>query len=488
LNTEQFSTDRTDCSEIVYNKLKGVSAMKDPLFFKVYETINNRIERGEFKPGDKLPSVRALASELMVHRLTVFKAYQLLKENGKVEVKDKSGYYAKGEFSILTDLDYPIVTSYVHKSHLSEIHRIHADYQFSQAVIDPDLLPNQYTSSSAKKVLDLYPKVLSTYSTVQGDLELRESLAHYFYEKQKQYITADDVLITSGSQQAIDLIARTFIRSGDYVLIERPTYSAAIDVFRQLGARLLPVDITPEGYNMEQVEQFMKEKKPVLFYMNPTYQNPTGYTVPDQQRKQLANLAEKYKVFILEDDPFRDIYFGKKPPLPLFTYDVQGYCLYVRSFSKYIAPGLRISAILCRQPLMEQLLASKSLADNGTPLLNQKMFLHYYASERLQKHIEKLRTALELRKAAMESALEGNGFDWESPDGGLNLWVRIPDSIRMEELLAACLDQSLSFVPGTICDPLKEKENRIRLSYSYMNEKKIMKGIQLFKEVLYSLI
>ncbi|MFC0190220.1 PLP-dependent aminotransferase family protein [Fictibacillus aquaticus] len=461
--------------------------MKNPLFIKVHETINNRLERGEYKPGEKLPSIRSLATELNVHRLTVFKAYQLLKENGKVEVKDKSGYYAKGESSILTDLDYPIVTSYIHKSHLSEIHRVHVEFQFSQAVIDPDLLPNQYTSSSAKKVLDLYPKVLSTYSTVQGDRELRESLANYFYEKQKQYITADDVLITTGSQQAIDLIARTFVRNGDHVLIERPTYSPAIDMFRELGARLLPVNITPDGYDMEQLEQFMKEKKPVLFYLNPTFQNPTGYTVPDNQRKQLANLAEKYRVFILEDDPFRDIYFEKKPPLPLFTYDVHGYCLYVRSFSKYIAPGLRISAILCRQPLMEQLLASKSLADNGTPLLNQKMFLHYYASERLQKHIEKLRIALELRKAAMESALEGEDFYWETPDGGLNLWVQIPDSIRMEELLAACLEQSLSFVPGTICDPLKEKENWIRLSYSYLNEKKIVKGIQLFKDILSSL-
>jgi DNA-binding transcriptional MocR family regulator len=176
-------------------------------------------------------------------------------------------------------------------------------------------------SDYVKKVFDLYPKVLGTYSSVQGDLELREALASYFIKKYRIDVSAADLLITSGSLQAIDLISRALVRPGDAVMIERPTYSAAIDIFRQQNIRLLPVDIHPDGYDLEQVEGWMKREKPRLFYMNPTFHNPTGYTVPSRQRKQLVELAERYKCILVEDDVFHDIYFENPPPPPISRLD-----------------------------------------------------------------------------------------------------------------------------------------------------------------------
>ncbi|KKI92509.1 GntR family transcriptional regulator [Bacillus sp. SA1-12] len=451
----------------------------DFLFKQVYDYVIHRIERKEWKEHDKLPSVRKMAADLKVHRLTVLKAYQLLKEHGKVYVKDKSGYFVQAcEKTTPEMIDPPILAASVQKNHLYDIHQTPGLFNFSQALIDPNLLPNHFLSDYVKKVFDLYPKVLATYSTVQGDEELREALTNYFMNKYKTFLGAEDVMITSGSQQAIHLISQAFIKPRDTVLFERPSYSAAIDIFRAQGAHIVTVDIHAEGYDLEQVEACMKRYKPRLFYLNPTFHNPTGYTVPAWQRKKLVDLAEKYRCLLIEDDAYHDIYFTQAPPSPIYTYDTAGTVIYIRSFCKYISPGLRISAVICQSPLIRSLLAAKSLADNGSPLLNQKIFLHYFLSLRMQQHLEKLRIALQIRKEIMEEELSPTGWQWTCPNGGLNLWVKLPEHLSTEWLVEPCIEQSISFVPGVVCDPLKQSSSWIRLSYSYVNEIQIREGIR----------
>ncbi|WP_040203530.1 aminotransferase-like domain-containing protein [Neobacillus jeddahensis] len=451
----------------------------DYLFKQVYDYVLHRIELNEWREDEKLPSIRNLAADMSVHRLTVLKAYQLLKQENKIYAKDKSGYYvhsrAKSNFE---NLDNPIISAYVQKNHLSEIHQIPVSYDFSQALIDPNLLPNRYLSDYVKKVFDLYSKVLSTYSTIQGDGELRETLAHYFVHHYKTITPAENLLITTGSTQAIHLVAQAFVKARDTILLERPSYSAAIDIFRAQGANIVTVDIHPDGYDLDQVEFMMKTHKPRLFYLNPTFHNPTGYTVSAAQRKQLVQLAEQYRCLLIEDDAYHDIYFDQEPPPPIYTYDTSGTVIYLRSFCKYISPGLRIAVMMGHTSLIKSLLAVKSLADNGSPLLNQKIFLHYFASARVQQHIEKLRIALQIRKELMERVLGATDWRWTSPNGGLNLWVQLPSHVSTEELLAKSLQQSISFVPGQICDPLKQTSSWLRLSYSYSNEEQILQGIR----------
>ncbi|WNB91141.1 PLP-dependent aminotransferase family protein [Bacillus sp. NEB1478] len=454
---------------------------KDYLFQQVYDYTRNKIERNEWREHDKLPSIRKLSIELNVHRLTVFKAYQLLKQHNLVYVKDKSGYYVHSHTSShLQNPDHPIVHAYVQKNYLSEIHQTPVNYDFSHAVIDPNLLPNQFLSEYVKKVFDLYPKVLSTYSTVQGDQELRETLANYFTHQYKMHLSANDLLITSGSQQALHIIAQTFIKPRDVILFERPSYSAAIDVFKNQGARIVTADITERGYDLDQIEALMKEFKPRLFYLNPTFHNPTGFCISSAQRKRLVELAEKYRCLLIEDDPYHDIHFGHPAPSPLFTYDTAGTVIYVRSFCKYISPGLRIAAMVFPSPLRNTLITSKSLIDNGSPLLNQKIFLHYFSSLRMQQHLKKIQIALQIRKEIMEEILAETGWKWISPKGGLNLWVQLPEGISTEKLLAKSIEHSISFVPGEFCDPLKQPSSFIRLSYSYANEKQIREGMERF--------
>jgi GntR family transcriptional regulator of abcA and norABC len=471
----------------VMEKARATTEEAKWLFKQVYEYVVTRIERGEWKAHDKLPSIRLLAKQFRLNRLTVFRAYQLMKQNGKVYVKEKSGYFVNPGFPEQAPLAYKaspaLSISSRLKNSMSEIQGIPAVYQFSQALIDPNLLPNLFLSEYVKKVFDIYPKLMGTYSTPQGDEELREVLCRYIVRGLRVQLTASELLITTGAQQAIDLVSRTFIRPMDAILVERPTYSAAIDIFRQQGARFLPVDINPDGYDLEYVEMLMKKYKPRIFYMNPTFHNPTGYTVPSVQRKQLVELAERYRCLLIEDDAFHDMYFDGPPPQPLFTYDTEGWVLYIRSFSKYIAPGLRICAVIGHQSVIEPLITAKSLADNGTPLVNQKIFLHYFESERMKQHVEKLRTALQVRRDIMEEELAATDWKWVSPKGGLNLWLRLPSELSVVELLNESIRQSVSFVPGIICDPIGEMESWIRLSYSFINEGQLRDGVRRLAEI-----
>nr|WP_281367782.1 PLP-dependent aminotransferase family protein [Saccharibacillus deserti] len=451
-----------------------------------------RIARGDWLEGEKLPSVRRLAEETGLHRLTVFKVYGMLKNEGLIEAREKSGYYLTvprkslepgfgGMYSAppasgVPETDFPVPAL------LGELHSLDCRYQFSQALIDPLLLPNSYLAEHAKQVFDRYPRVLGTYAPLRGDEELLHALQTYLAAECGFQPDEQELLVTGGAQEAIHLACEALVRPGDPVLIEQPSYSVAIEIFRHRNARILPVDIRPDGYRIDEIEALMRRHRPVLFYINPTFHNPTGWCVPSEQRKQLVDLAETYGCILVEDDAFRDIHFGSPPPPPVYGYDMSGHTIYIRSFSKYVFPGLRIGCAAARPDLMRRLLAAKARSGGGTPLLNQKVFVHHFQSERSRRHLHKLRTALQLRKEAMEAALNDSGWRWQSPEGGLNLWVELPEGIEPERLLADALntgtgDDSVSFVPGSFFDPSGRPDRHIRLSYSLLNERRIAEGI-----------
>ncbi|WP_373315861.1 aminotransferase-like domain-containing protein [Cohnella xylanilytica] len=461
------------------------------LYRRVYDSLRRRLESGEWGPHDKLPSVRQLAARFGVNRLTALRAYRMLAEENRVYAKEKSGFYASppvprvGANATDSGMDEvePSPSGPRPGNPMSEIQSLPVEYQLSQGIVDPGLLPNLFLSEYVKSVFDLYPKLMGTYSNPQGDEELRESVARYLTKDTRVPLSADDLVITTGGQQAIDLLARLYIGRGDAMLVERPTYSSAIDIFRQQGVRFLPVDITSAGYDLERVETLMKLHKPKAFYLNPTYHNPTGYTVPAAQRKRLVELAERYRCLLVEDDSFREMYFGEPPPRPLYAYDTSGWVVHLRSFSKHVAPGLRVCAVAARPGVIRPLVTAKSLADNGTPLVGQKLFLRYFESERFGRHLEKLRIAMRLRKETMEKELAGGGWTWDSPKGGLNLWVRLPEGLSSSELLEESLRQSVSFVPGLICDPLRETDTHLRISYSFVGEAILKEGTRRLTEL-----
>ncbi|MGN7455734.1 PLP-dependent aminotransferase family protein [Paenibacillus pasadenensis] len=449
---------------------------------RVEEALRSGLRHGRWAAGEKIPSVRTMAEELGVHRLTVLKGYRLLEEEGLLEASYRSGYYVRAEVPAGEAAgsgvrwSYGAGTACGAESRLSDIHRRAVRYRMSEALLDPTLLPNRFLARHAQEVIASQPLLLSTYSTVMGDGELREAMAGYMQDRRLE-LSAEELMVTTGAQQGMDLAFRALLQPGDKALIERPTYSPAIDMLRQLGVRMLPVEIRPDGYDLDRVEKLMAAERPKLFYLNPTYHNPTGYTVPVRQRKALLELAERYRCILIEDEAYSDLYFHEPPPAPLFAYDTEGWVVYLRSYSKYIAPGLRIAFLAARPPLLAAIRPLKALADGGTPLLGQKLFQSFFFSHRMQEHLAKLRVAVSMRKEAMEQALSASGWSWESPAGGLNLWVRLPEGMQASRLLERSLELSAAFVPGPICDPLDAMQDRIRLSYSLLDERRLAEGL-----------
>lgn len=374
-----------------------------PIYQQIYEQIRYRIQTSMIKPGDQLPSLRKLSQELEISLLTVRKSYQLLQKSGLIVIQSGKGAFVKGvtkrsskvlnNFSWQDELNVNITRSQY------SLNRDRKYYDFSQAILFPRLLPNQFLAQEMQSLLRTDELVLATYGPIQGDRELRIELSSYLQREQGIKADPHEIMITSGAQQGIDLIAQTLLKPGDTVIVESPCYGAAIDVFTNKGVNVISIELDEEGIQSDLVEEVCQKIKPSLLYVNPSFQNPTGILMSRQRRKELVDLAELYHFFIVEDDSFGEIYFDDiSVPPPIKTFDKNGHVLFLKGFSKTLAPGLRIGLLYAQGSVFDWLYAVKALMDIGSPLLTQKAVLAFLRTERMKQHMEKLRIALQLRR------------------------------------------------------------------------------------------
>ncbi|WP_049119268.1 PLP-dependent aminotransferase family protein, partial [Bacillus cereus] len=274
---------------------------------------------------------------------------------------------------------------------------------------------------------------------------------------------------------------------GDIVLVESPCYSAALDIFINKGVQIIPVSLDNHGVRSDLIDDICQSKNPVLLYTNPTFQNPTGTVMSKERRMELIELSELYQFFIIEDDSFGEIYFEDAiiPP-PIKSFDKDGHVIYIKGFSKTLAPGLRIAALIADGPIFEWLYAVKGSMDIGSPLLTQKALLPFLRAERMKNHLEKLRTALQMRRDLTIDILSPlKELHFEIPNGGFNLWVTLPDSIDPFTLLQKANEVDVSFLPGTACLLNYEtNDNQLRISYSMLNEKDMEIGLEKLHDTI----
>lgn len=462
-----------------------------PFYQQIYMQIVERIQSGMLSNGDFLPSLRSMADDLQISILTVRKAYKKLETKGYVYIQQGKGVYIHKPINRKNqpkpyDWQHRKSINVMRSQYVMNQHRKH--YDFSQAILYPRLLPNPFLSGEMQKIIADNQMILATYGSVQGDEELRIEIARYLKDYQKLSVDPSTLLITSGAQQGIDLIAQTLLKPGDTVIIESPCYGAAIDVFINKGVQIIPIELDEQGIRSDLIDEVCQKKKPTLIYVNPTFQNPTGTVMSKRRRMELVELAELYHFFIIEDDSFGEIYFeGAKIPAPLKTFDANGHVIYLKGFSKTLAPGLRIAALAAEGPIFEWLYAVKASMDIGSPLLTQKALLPFLRAERMKNHLEKLRTALQVRR---DTTLEILTFQtgevyFQKPLGGFNLWGALPNSIDIFMLLKKANDVNVSFLPGTACILNHESNyNYLRISYSMLNEKDMLIGLKRLHNVL----
>ncbi|HFK1399388.1 PLP-dependent aminotransferase family protein [Bacillus cereus] len=461
-----------------------------PYYKQIYMQIVERIQSGMLSHGDSLPSLRSMSEDLQISLLTVRKAYKHLEKKEYIRIEQGKGAYIhkhvkKDSKPIPYKWQQTKTINVMRSQYAMNQHRKY--YDFSQAILYPRLLPNPFLADEMHKILNKDKMILATYGPVQGDYELRVEIANYLNEHQKLVTDPSQLLITSGAQQGIDLIAQTLLKPGDIVLVESPCYSAALDIFINKGAQIIPVSLDNHGVRSDLIDDICQSKNPVLLYTNLTFQNPTGTVMSKERRMELIELAELYKFFIIEDDSFGEIYFEDAiVPPPIKNFDTNGHVLYIKGFSKTLAPGLRIASLIADGPIFAWLYAVKGSMDIGSPLLTQKALLPFLRAERMKNHLEKLRTALQIRRDITIDMLSPlKEIQFEIPDGGFNIWITLPNSIDPFTLLQKANEVDVSFLPGTACLLHNDiTHNQFRISYSMLNEKDMLIGLEKLHDTI----
>ncbi len=463
-----------------------------PIYLQVGTQIAGSIQSGLLLPNEKLPSLRILAEELSISVLTVRKAYKWLESNGYVTVVPGKGVFISKKVKKTSPVDQSnnwqqtLGINIVRSQYL--INREQLKYDFSKAVVYPRLLPNKFLADEMQKLLKEDASILTTYGPIQGDIELRREIIKHLYEFQKIRSKAENLIITSGVQQGIDLVAQALLKPGDSIIVESPCYGGALDIFINKGIHIIPVEMDEEGIRSDLIEDMCIKFTPKLIYVNPTFQNPTGISMSNGRRKELIELAQQYHFFILEDDSFSDIYFEKAfQYYPIKYYDQSDHVIYIKGFSKTLAPGVRIAAMLANGPVLEWLLAVKASMDVGSPLLTQKAILPFLRTDRMRSHVEKLRIALQIRRDTSVEILSSlnDQLNFRIPDGGFNLWLTFNTSnLDIFNLLRKANHENISFLPGVACFNNNTDISSFRISYSLVSENDLAEGLEKLRNII----
>lgn len=464
---------------------------------QISNAITNNIKMGNLLEGSRLPSIRAFAYRNDVSHVTVSKAYKKLEKSKFIEL-----IHGKGAFVIKSPI-VPEQTSNLinpfqwqssiksYGTHIKTVKLPDIDIKnnLAKAIINPGLLPSEYLVNEIKKILLNDPQIITSYGTVQGDFEVRKAVLRYIEETKKLKLTPSDVIITNGVQQGIDIVAKVLIDPGDIVITEGPTYPAAIDVFRSRGAQIISIPMDSDGLQTSKLKTLCLRFKPKLIYTIPTFQNPTGTVLSLNRRKELINLAIKYQFTILEDDSWNDIYYDESAPPPTIkSLDYHGHVIYLKGFSKYLAPSCRIGAIISHGLISQRLLEVKRWTDNGNSLLSQKAIIPFLVSNRMNNHLKKLRIALEIRRNRTQELLTKfapKEVMWELPAGGLSIWLSLPINSDTDLLLKEVHSLGMTFLPGSDCFPDKYLNNFMRISFSLIEDCRLDQAIMNLCQAIY---
>lgn len=352
----------------------------------------------------------------------------------------------------------------------------------SNRALEPQLI-----RELSAEAIDRYGASILQYGGTEGLPGLREETAKYLHESAGVRCTAENILPVQGSSQAFDLLLKALIDPGDVILVESPTFLGAIQAMRIYGAKLVDMPMDEGGVILSEVEALVREHHPKMMYIIPTFQNPTGRTLALERRKALAEMAANYGFIIAEDDPYRDLrYTGEALP-SISAFDEEGWVVYMSSFSKYIAPGLRVGAAAVPDArLLRKMVIGKQSADVHSPMLNQAIVQLYLERGLLPGHLEKICGEY---RAQMNAMLEGMallpaGTRHTAPEGGLFVWAELPEGRDALALLQRSIEKNVAFVPGTHFYPGGGHENTLRLNFSMQEIDGIRAGMQRLAEAM----
>ena len=374
---------------------------------------------------------------------------------------------------------------------------------FAGGLPSPDVFPVEDFKRACDVVLTEAGPDSLQYSPTEGFVPLREVIADHSASYGIR-TAIENIQLTSGSQQALDLIGMLFIDPGDYVVVENPTYLGALQAWNAYGARYLTVPSDDDGMRTDLLEEQLK-KGPRFIYVLPNFQNPSGVTLSLERRLELVELADKYGIPIVEDDPYGKLrYFGEHIP-PVIVLDKRfhndmgdhyhGNVIYMSTFSKLLAPGIRMAWVIADMQVIRKLVFAKQGADLHSPTLNQMIAYEVGRDGFLDDYTKTIRAVYKERLEVMMEAMEEHfpeGVKWTKPQGGMFLWVTLPEGMDAEELLPKAVERKVAFVPGRPFHPDGSGRNTLRVNFSNASVEMIREGITrlgiLFEEAMETLV
>jgi 2-aminoadipate transaminase len=348
---------------------------------------------------------------------------------------------------------------------------------FAGGLPAPELFDLEGARASFDAVLRSGPQVLQ-YSPTEGNPTLRELIARRYVDRGLP-TTAEDIIVTTGSQQGLSLLATALVDPGDVVLVERPSYLAALQCFTLAGARLVAAPSNDDGIDPEALAALAAEHRPKALYTVPTFHNPTGRTLDAANREAIVGVAERFGFRVIEDDPYAELRYSGDPVPSMATMTDHDHVVATGSFSKILAPGLRLGWIRTRPSVRAALVVAKQAADLHTSTLDQAAAVHYLQTGRLVASVERSRTAYRDRRDALLAALPTAlpaGSRWNRPDGGMFVWVELPGGLHAASVLPRALARDVAFVPGAPFYPDAPETNTLRLSFTTYGPDAIAEG------------
>ena len=350
---------------------------------------------------------------------------------------------------------------------------------FAGGLPNRNLFPLDAIKTATIKVLESNGRDVLQYSNSEGLPELKQFIAER-YQQRGLNIAPDSILITSGSQQGLDLIGKTLLNEGDQVLIEEPGYLGAIQAFAIYRARFLPVPVSEQGMDSDKLRSVLQNSKPKVAYTVPNFQNPSGITYPDDNRRELADVFANSKCLLIEDDPYGELRFSGEHKTSFYNLMPEK-TLLLGSFSKIVAPGLRIGWIVAPDRIMQKLIIAKQAADLHTNQLSQCIVAEYLQDNNVDDHIKDIVKAYGRQKDAMVNSINKHfpaAVTHTNPEGGMFLWGVLPNNLQAIKLFEHARREGVVFVPGDPFYVTNKHTNTLRLNYSCVDETTIDDGIR----------
>jgi 2-aminoadipate transaminase len=353
---------------------------------------------------------------------------------------------------------------------------------------DPGSLPIADIIESTRVAIESEGEWALQYGASAGDERLIEELLRKLARDQKIIAGPENVLISNGASQALALIVDMLVEPGDVIISEAPTWMGAVVNFQQAGADVREVGVDDDGTRTDELRAVLESlrqdgTRAKLLYIIPNFQNPMGVTMTLERRRELLAIADEFDVPIIEDDAYFDLRYSGESLPSLYTLDQSGRVMYMGTFSKIMAAGMRLGWLVAHEDVIGRLIALK--ADGGTSTFGSFVATEFAASGTLIEHVQELRGLYHQRRDAMLAALEGEmpeGTSWTKPDGGFFIWVRFPEGVKMDRLVPACRERDVEISPGPIFYFDGRGTNEMRLSYSFANESQIAEGIAILAE------